>query len=132
MSRRTIVELEDDLTGGPADRTVAFALNGTSYEIDLGDANADTFSEALAPYIASAPRVGGRAVSGRRAHSANEDARAVRERARSNGYEVSERGWISAEVRGRCSQRTGPSYLNPELATFRSTRSIAVHWRRGR
>lgn len=29
------VQLEDDLTGGPADETVAFGLDGWNYQIDL-------------------------------------------------------------------------------------------------
>ena len=40
MAKRTVVVLEDDLDGGPADETVTFALDGVSYEIDLSSSNA--------------------------------------------------------------------------------------------
>ena len=53
MSRRTIVQLEDDLSGGAADESVTFALDGRSFEIDLNEKNAEALREALAPYIAA-------------------------------------------------------------------------------
>jgi hypothetical protein len=40
MAQRVKVILEDDIDGSPADETVQFALNGTSYEIDLSSENA--------------------------------------------------------------------------------------------
>jgi hypothetical protein len=43
------VVLEDDLDGGPADETVRFAIDGTSYEIDLSTTNAAAFRQQLAP-----------------------------------------------------------------------------------
>ena len=53
MSRRTIVQLDDDLTGGPADESVTFGLDGRSFEIDLSAKNAQELRETLAPYIAA-------------------------------------------------------------------------------
>jgi hypothetical protein len=47
MAQRTVVELTDDLRGGPATRTIEFGLDGKSYVIDLSDANAERF---LAPW----------------------------------------------------------------------------------
>jgi hypothetical protein len=38
VSSRTIVLLEDDVDGGEAAKTVEFALDGTSYAIDLSEA----------------------------------------------------------------------------------------------
>jgi hypothetical protein len=52
MARRTI--LIDDLDGGEAAETIAFAIDGMSYEIDLSDGNAKKLREALSPFIASA------------------------------------------------------------------------------
>ena len=43
MSRRTLVTLQDDLDGGPADRTVTFTWETTNYQIDLS-----TIAEAVA------------------------------------------------------------------------------------
>jgi hypothetical protein len=55
MVRRTIVELTDDLHGGPATATVEFGLDGKYYEVDLNDANAARLRQKLEPYLASWP-----------------------------------------------------------------------------
>ena len=47
VAKRTVVVLEDDLDGGPADETVTFALDGVSYEIDLSSSNAGRLRESL-------------------------------------------------------------------------------------
>lgn len=62
MARKVQILLEDDLDGSVADETVSFALDGTSYEIDLSKPNALRLREALAPYVAA-----GRTVAARRA-----------------------------------------------------------------
>jgi Lsr2 len=49
VAQKVTVELEDDLTGGPADETVRFAVDGTGYEIDLSAKNAAAFGKLLAP-----------------------------------------------------------------------------------
>jgi Lsr2 len=68
---QTIVQLEDDIDGGKADRTITFAWDGTSYEIDLSNKNARAFEKAVAVYVDHARRVRGargtRARSGKRA-----------------------------------------------------------------
>jgi Lsr2 len=51
MAQKVTVALEDDLTGGPADETVRFAVDGIGYEIDLSAKNAAAFGKVLAPYI---------------------------------------------------------------------------------
>jgi len=58
MAQKVTVALEDDLTGGPAVKTVRFAFDGTDYEIDLNAKNAAAFGEQLAPYIEHARRAG--------------------------------------------------------------------------
>ena len=40
MAQKVHITLEDDLDGGDATETVAFGLDGRSYEIDLNDKNA--------------------------------------------------------------------------------------------
>jgi hypothetical protein len=45
MAQKVTVALEDDLTGGPANQTVRFALDGTDYEIDLSAKNAAAFGK---------------------------------------------------------------------------------------
>ena len=113
MATLTTVTLVDDLDGSEAVESVAFALDGVSYEIDLSEDNAEKLRDALAGYVASARRVDGgrrgpgrpkaaakpaKAVRGARTAPDREQTAAVREWARSNGYEVSERGRLSATV----------------------------------
>ena len=50
MAKRLSHVLDDDLDGGPAAETVKFDLDGTAYTIDLSQANAAVFREALAPF----------------------------------------------------------------------------------
>lgn len=105
MARKVQIVLEDDLDGGVADETVSFALDGVAYEIDLSQANANRLRDALATYVASARRASrtsarGQARSaGRGRAGGNSDTAAIREWARSQGIEVSERGRVSAKVR---------------------------------
>ena len=105
MAQKIQVILVDDIDGGDAEETVSFALDGVSYEIDLSAKNATRLRDALAPYVAEARKSrGGRrrssgAASRRRGPSDAPSASDVREWARENGYEVSERGRVSAEVR---------------------------------
>jgi hypothetical protein len=112
MATMTTVTLVDDLDGSEASESVSFALDGASYEIDLSDGNADKLRNALAGYVASARRVdGGRRGPGRpkaakpakagrgpRTAPDREQTAAIREWARANGHEVSERGRLSASV----------------------------------
>lgn len=109
MARQVITTLIDDLDGKPADRTVEFSLDGTSYTIDLSDANAGKLRKALDPFINAGTRVGrggsGRsaarsagATTGRGAGGDRDQNKAIREWAAQNGYQVSERGRIPQNV----------------------------------
>lgn len=101
MARKVIVELVDDYDGtSKAEETVTLALDGVTYEIDLSARNAEKLRSALAVWTAHARKVGGRATKGKRqAQSTNpQETQAIREWARKNGLEVSNRGRISAEV----------------------------------
>lgn len=99
-----VCDLHDDEVAG--DETVAFSLDGAAYEIDLCAAHADELRDVIAPYIGAARRAGGRAGGSRRgrgrASSGGGGSRGssadVREWARSQGYEVSERGRIPASI----------------------------------
>ncbi|GGO78333.1 histone-like nucleoid-structuring protein Lsr2 [Nocardioides deserti] len=109
MAQKIHIVLEDDLDGSEATETVSFGLDGTSYEIDLNDQNAAALRESLATYVGHARKVsgarrgGGRRSGGSSSSSANGSggptAKEVREWARENGYEVPDRGRVSAEVR---------------------------------
>ena len=102
MAQRVNIVLEDDLDGSEADETVTFALDGVSYEIDLNAKNAAALRDSLAQYVGHARRSAGRRAAGRPAASGRgsgkRDLADVREWARSNGHQVSDRGRISAEV----------------------------------
>lgn len=101
MAQKVQVVLEDDLDGGTADETVVFGLDGTSYEIDLTKKNAAKLRDALAPWVAAGRRTGGSRGGARRGRgraARGSQAGDVRAWARANGYQVSERGRISAEI----------------------------------
>ena len=110
MAQKTVVVLVDDLDGEPADTTVRFGLDSREYELDLTEANAQALREAFARYIPAARKTSG----GRRASATAQkpsataqkpgkafqgfDPAAVRAWAAGNGYTVSARGRIRAEV----------------------------------
>ncbi|GAB6901122.1 histone-like nucleoid-structuring protein Lsr2 [Kineosporia succinea] len=105
MAQKVQVILVDDLDGGEAEESVSFSLDGVNYEIDLSAANAEALREAIAPWVGHARRISGRSGGGRgrggatrgRA-AAKADLGDVRSWARDNGYQVSDRGRVSAEV----------------------------------
>lgn len=96
MARKTHVLLVDDIDGSDATSTVTFGLDGVDYEIDLNDENTDELRSGLEKWTALARRTGGRA---RRGTGRSNDAKKIRQWAAENGYEVSERGHIPANVR---------------------------------
>ena len=107
MARKVQVILSDDLDENlSADETVSFSLDGTSYEIDLADKNAKEMREAFSRYVSAARKVGrgsGRASGGGRSRATGgrmdrEQAGAIRDWARKNGHQVSDRGRIPASV----------------------------------
>jgi hypothetical protein len=107
MARKveTTVTLTDDLDGSKADRTVSFSWGGTSYEIDLSKKNAAALEKSLAPYVGAARRAprktrGRSAVASvsKRPAGSRSDLSDVREWAKANGYDVSERGRIARTV----------------------------------
>ncbi len=109
MAQRVNIVLVDDIDGKDADETVTFGLDGATYEIDLTSANAAKLRDALAPYIGHARKAGssssrrssGRRSSTRRSSSADggPSAREIREWGRANGYNLPDRGRVSADVR---------------------------------
>lgn len=104
MAQKVHIVLVDDLDGSEATESVSFGLDGTSYEIDLNDANAARLRDALAEFVGHARKVGSASRRGGRRSSAaaastGPSAREIRDWARSNGYDVPDRGRVSAEVR---------------------------------
>jgi Lsr2 len=88
MAQRVITQLVDDIDGKEIaegkGETVSFALDGVSYEVDLSTKNAKVGRKTGA--------------AGRRSQS-GPSAAEIRDWARSNGYDVPDRGRIPAEIR---------------------------------
>ena len=107
MAQKVQIVLEDDIDGGEASQTVTFALDGTSYEIDLNDENAEKLRAAIAPFVGHGRKVtgGGSARRARRSggggssSTGGASAKEIREWAHANGHAVPERGRIPANVR---------------------------------
>ena len=101
MAQKVQIILEDDLDGSEATETVTFALDGTSYEIDLNEANATKLRDALAVYVGHGRKIAGASRRGRRAAATTggPSPKEIREWARANGHTVPDRGRIPAEVR---------------------------------
>lgn len=82
---------------------MSFSFDGSNYEIDLTDDNADALREAFSDYIAAARKVSSRQARSTSASSAKRDNSGelakIREWANANGHEVSSRGRISQAVR---------------------------------
>ena len=107
MAQKVSVVLVDDIDESEATETVSFALDGSSYEIDLNDEHAAELRDALAPWVGAARRAGRaparRSSSGRSARPAatgsdRERTQKIREWGREQGHEVSERGRLSADL----------------------------------
>ncbi|WP_435200267.1 histone-like nucleoid-structuring protein Lsr2 [Janibacter sp. GS2] len=111
MAQRVQIILEDDLDGGDASETVTFGLDGVTYEIDLNEKNASTLRETLAGYVGAGRRVSGRRSSGSssssRSRSTSGELSKIREWARANGHQVSDRGRISQKVRDAYAKANG-------------------------
>jgi uncharacterized protein YoxC len=96
----------DDIDGTEAAGEFTFAVNGTSYAIDLSEANVKEFEAAIAGFVESARKVGKLATASTSKNSrasstlrqSREQTAAIREWARKAGYNVSSRGRIPAEV----------------------------------
>lgn len=111
MARKIVHQLVDDLDGTVLEvesgETVLFSLDGVAYEIDLSDDNAARLRDALAPFIDAGRPVSGRTATGagRAAAGARKQKRAgqrdyapIRAWAAENGYELSDRGRVPADV----------------------------------
>lgn len=99
MAQRVVTMLDSDLSGHQADETVTFGLDGVAYEIDLTEKEATKFRDSLATYVDHARKTGGRRRRGGSAGRSGENTAAIREWAQQQGYEVSDRGRIPADVR---------------------------------
>lgn len=97
MAQRVVVTLFDDIDGSEAAETIAFGLDGRTYEIDLNQVNARKLREALEPYVEAGRK---RARSGKtyRQTDVAPDPSAVRAWAQSHRMDVPARGRIPKKV----------------------------------
>lgn len=101
MATVTRTYLVDDLDGSEDDvSSVSISLDKKDYEIDLSAANQARLRDKLAKFVDAAtalrPQRARRTVKS--APVGREQTHAIREWARNNGLEVSERGRISAAI----------------------------------
>jgi anaerobic ribonucleoside-triphosphate reductase len=114
VARQIITRITDDLTGEEADETLAFALDGIGYEIDLSSKNAKRVRDFLQEFMDAGTRTGrvgsgaqiksyrnGRPASG--ASNPNflnnrELNSSIRKWAADKGYELSDRGRIPQHI----------------------------------
>jgi hypothetical protein len=109
VARITQVSLVDDVDGSAADVSVSFSLEGRQYQLDLSKKNAAKLRDALAPFVASARRAGGRGRSKmtQRPTADRERTTVIREWARQHGHKVADRGRIPADVVEAYEKATG-------------------------
>jgi len=107
MAEVIVRQLIDDIDGSEiadgAGERIEFSLRGVSYQVDLSSANVAKFDKALKPFIDAAAKVrGGRPratkVPASKGVVSKEQLTAIRQWARKNGYEVSDRGRIKVEI----------------------------------
>jgi len=99
MASKTVITLEDDLEGGPAEETMRFALGNAEYEIDLNARNADWFRSVMAPFVDHARGLGrGQQARPVRPLAVRQRGAEIRAWAREHGIEISERGRIPAGI----------------------------------
>jgi hypothetical protein len=101
VAQKVVVELLDDLDGSEAVETIVFALNGQSYEIDLGEKNAGKLRKVLAPFVEAGRKQGGSKRAKTRVPVRSGDhpnPGEVRAWAASQGIEVAGRGRVPADI----------------------------------
>ncbi|MFW7413827.1 histone-like nucleoid-structuring protein Lsr2 [Demequina sp. SO4-18] len=97
MAQKVQVVLVDDVDGGEASETVSFSIENVSYEIDLSEQHAEQLRKDFEKWTTQARRVTSKRGGSSRARRS--DSSKVRAWAKAHGYEVSERGRISSEIR---------------------------------
>jgi hypothetical protein len=131
MAQKTYVELVDDLDGstGSDISTVEFGLDGVTYEIDINPENAAALRDSLEHYVVAARRTGGRkrrGGGGSVTRSDRERTKAIRDWARANGHEVSERGRLSTTVVEAYEASTKPGAKVRRTAAVSTPRATAT------
>ena len=113
MAKTTITQITDDLDGSRDAEEVSFSFRGIDYTIDLSKKNQTAMEKALKPYLdaaskpakrsssTAAKRTGTKPKAAARKSSRSttrQDLAAVRDWARANNIDVSDKGRISRNV----------------------------------
>lgn len=103
MAKKTVIQIVDDIDGAELDEyeTVRWSLDGKNYEFDTSPEHAEEFRNHVATYVAVSRATSGRATAGRRTATpgrSGSNTRVVRQWAADNGYTVSDRGRIPADI----------------------------------
>lgn len=101
VAKKTVIKIIDDIDGQELDEfeTVRWSLDGRSFEFDTSPEHAEEFRNHVADYVAASRTVQSSSPRrrGRPAQQAN-STRVIREWANANGFTVSDRGRIPADV----------------------------------
>lgn len=112
MASRTFVQLIDDVDGSEASETITFALDGTTYEIDLNGDHAEELRASIDKYATVGRRIGGKSTRPARAATTNAsagkvvkspatggvDPGVIRAWAAEQGIKVGDKGRIKKEI----------------------------------
>lgn len=103
MAKKTVIQIVDDIDGAELDEfeTVQWSLDGKNLEFDTSPEHAEEFRNHVATYVAASRTSTRGGVARRSAPAAGKsgvDTRVVRKWATENGYTVSDRGRIPADI----------------------------------
>ncbi|MBT2383844.1 Lsr2 family protein [Streptomyces sp. ISL-11] len=111
MAQKIITIYTDDLTGEEISEaeTHTFAIDGVTYEIDLGPDSYEQMLQAFGPFVKAARKQGrGKKPAARPAVArSSEDTAAIRAWAKKNGYNVNDRGRVPADIREAYAKQNG-------------------------
>lgn len=96
--QRVEVQLEDDLTGGPADETVEFGIDGRTYAVDLSARHAADFRRQLARFVEHARPARSRGRGGVRTAASRQRSRQIRAWAEEQGLAVADHGRLPGNI----------------------------------
>ena len=105
MAQKIEVRLVCDVCEGgkPGSETMAFGVDGQSYEIDLCDKHAKGFRDSIGTFVGAARRATSGRAGGRRSGRSSstgdrQRTQEIRAWARKKGIKVSERGRLSGDI----------------------------------
>jgi Lsr2 len=96
--QRVEVQLEDDLTGGPADETVEFGIDGRTYAVDLNARHAAEFRRQLSRFVEHARPARARTRGTIRTAASRQRSREIRAWAEQHGLAVAEYGRLPSNI----------------------------------